>query len=193
MSAPTTNVRPPAHFQFRLGTLLSAMFALGIACAALAMPTPFWAGTLLCLAIVSLLSCILLAIHRTGRTRAFAVGFLVFGGGYLASVLLLDHTLRKLDNQAPMPISRVAYWTFFKTHAQKKRAVTVQVANGMPGGGSFTAGTPPAVTTRVVQMNVHNVEDFVEIIHSILSLLLGFLGSIFARFLFTTRREEESE
>src|SRR5437773_4680615 len=151
MSSTSTNNPTPRRFQFRLGTLLLAMVWIGIACAALAMPTPFWAGTLLCLVLLSLLTGILLAIYRTGRSRAFAVGFLVFAGGYLACVVLLDHTLRKLDNQAPMPTSRIAHWTFFATHAQKRRAVTVQVANfgspagtGMPtsmaGGSTASAG-----------------------------------------------------
>src|SRR5438105_9451805 len=122
-SAPTDNPSP-RPFQFRLGTLLLAMVWVGIACAALAMPTPFWAGTLLCLALVSLLTSILLAIYRTGRSRAFAVGFLVFAGGYLACVVFLDHSLRKAEIQAAMPTSRVAFWTFVGTHGQRRRPVT---------------------------------------------------------------------
>src|SRR4051794_35780223 len=102
MSASPINESPPRRFQFRLGTLLLAMVWVGVASAALAMPTPFWAGTLLCLAIVSLLANIVLAIYRSGRTRAFAIGFCVFAVGYLACVVLLDHSLRKTDIQAPM-------------------------------------------------------------------------------------------
>jgi hypothetical protein len=195
MSAPA-NDRPPPRFQFRLGTLLLAMVVVGTACAALAMPTPFWAGTLLCLTLASLLTSVLLVIYRTGPTRAFAVGLLVFTGGYLACVLFLDHSLRKLDNQAPMPTSRIAHWTFFATHAKNRRAVTVQVSNFRPvptgNPGPTTSTAAPTITTRTIQTPVHNAEDFVEIVHSILSLLLGFLGGIFAWFLFVTHRNEDS-
>jgi len=193
MSAPPASP-PPRRFQFRLGTLLGSMFWVGLACAALAMPTPFWAATILCLAIVSLLASILVAIYRTAGARAFAVGFLVFGGGYLAFVAGLDHGLRRYDTQAAMPTSRACSWAYIATHAQNRQSRTVQVSNFAPPAPSDPFGpgptVAPTITTRVMAVPVHNDEDFIEISHSVLSMLLGFVGGIFAWFLYTTRRDD---
>src|SRR4051812_16688308 len=90
MSAPLTSDRPPPHFQFRLGTLLLAMVWLGIACAALATPTKFWAGVVFSIATVSMPLSVLFIIHRRGPTRAFAIGYLIFAGSYWGVWLLED-------------------------------------------------------------------------------------------------------
>src|SRR5262245_33810374 len=81
MTTPRSGASPcPSTLQFRLGTALIAMIAVAVACAGLARPTPLWAGTLLSLALLSLLSNLLILIYRSGPARAFAVGFLIFGG-----------------------------------------------------------------------------------------------------------------
>lgn len=84
MSAAT--VAPAAarpHFQFTLGMLLVAMAWSGLVCVALRSPTGFWTGALFVLTLLVLLTMVLVAVYRTGRLRAFGIGFLVFGAGYL--------------------------------------------------------------------------------------------------------------
>jgi hypothetical protein len=185
------------RFQFRIATLLIVTTWLGLACAGLAMPTPFWAGMLFFVVLLSLLMSLLVLIYRGGGVRAFAVGFLIFGGGYLAFVFVLDRSLRTMDPQAPMPTSRTALWVFRGIHGKNTRPVTMYTGNfgtGMgsaDGGGlasSASAASPPAM--RVVQVSVYNPEHFVEIVHSALSMLLGLLGGVVAQYLYLTRRDE---
>jgi hypothetical protein len=142
----------------------------------------------------SLLTTVLLAIYRTGRTRAFAVGFLVFAVGYLACVIALDHDLRKFEYPAPMPTSRVAFRIYAATHAQNRQTVTMPIANqgGSFGMGGMPSAGMPVKATRTMTIPVHNGADFIEITHSVLALLLGFLGGIVSRFLFITRRDDDT-
>src|SRR5262245_33232762 len=57
---------------------------LGLVCVALARPTELWSAAIFLLTLAFFLGGVPVAIYRTGRTRAFALGFLVFGAGYLA-------------------------------------------------------------------------------------------------------------
>jgi hypothetical protein len=189
-SATAASTLPrPRGFQFSIGTLLATMIGIGVACAGLAMPTAFWAGTLASLALLSLLTSLLIAVHRGGVARAMAVGFLIFGGGYLGCVLALDHSLRKTDNDAPMPTSRAAWWVYLNTHAHHRHAVTMQM-----GGGNFLPGSaapPPA--PRVVQVPLYRPENFVEVVHSVLLALLGLIGGLLSRYLFVTSRHNAAD
>ena len=73
---------PPRGFQFRLGTLLLAIVWVAIVCMGLRTASEPWSGILFILSMGSLLVAALMSIYRTGRTRAFALGFLIVGGYY---------------------------------------------------------------------------------------------------------------
>jgi hypothetical protein len=185
----TTASSGPHTLQFRLGTALITMIAVGVACAALARPTPFWAGALLSFALLSLLVALLLAIYRSGSAQAFALGYLIFGSGYLAATVLLDRSLHTMDDETGMPTSRAALWVYWQTHAQNRQAVTLAPGNfggpGKMGGGA--AGMPPA--PAVMQVPLFRAERFVEVVHSVLIVLLGVAGGLLGRFLYLTARQ----
>jgi hypothetical protein len=82
--------------RFRL-TIRSAMTLVFFACvgfAALRDPSVWWVGVVVACLIGLLLTACVGAMYRTGRARAFWLGIVIFGGGYLllARVLSSDDT-----------------------------------------------------------------------------------------------------
>ena len=71
------------HLQLSLAAVMAAVVYLAISFSALKSPTRLWANTMFSLAIAAIAVAILGAIYR----RAFWIGFLVAGGGYMALVL----------------------------------------------------------------------------------------------------------
>jgi len=78
------------RWQFSLLTLLIAMGIVALICLALRSPNELWATAVFAAAVFSLSLAGLAAIYRSGRTRAFALGFLVLGAGYWCLVLLAE-------------------------------------------------------------------------------------------------------
>src|SRR4051812_14008079 len=76
-------LRPPRGFQFRLGTLLIAIVWVALVSMGLRTASEPWSGILFILSTGSVLLAAPMSIYRTGRIRAFALGFLIFGGIYL--------------------------------------------------------------------------------------------------------------
>jgi hypothetical protein len=104
---------------------------VGLVCLALRSPTNFWTGGLFLLTLLILLTMILVAVYRAGRTRAFAVGFLVFGAGYLACLAILAGSLNDALRQGWTPVGGVSQWLFSKLHPP---IAVQQPASMMPGG-----------------------------------------------------------
>jgi len=188
------------HFQFRFGTLLIVLAWFALASAAVAMPTPFWAGALLSATLLALLTSLLVIIYREGRTRAFAVGFLVFASGYLICTLVLNRSLRGFDNDLPIPTGQAAFWAYRQLHDHKRKSTTVYVGGNFgsaavaaDGGSVALGGTTAAPAPRVVTVPIYNLMDFVEITNSAVAMLLGFVGGIVAQFLYLTRRNNDSQ
>jgi hypothetical protein len=101
--------------RYRLSTLLVAIAGLGPICLALRSPNAIWASGVFTAALISLLTCVLLAIYRRGRTRAFAVGYLIFGGSLLV-LLYLPAIGDQLSVKAG--IVGVADYLYRQTHGQ---------------------------------------------------------------------------
>src|SRR3954454_20159568 len=71
-------LRPPRGFQFRLGTLLIAIVWVALVSMGLRTASEPWSGILFILSTGSVLLAAPMSIYRTGRIRAFALGFLIF-------------------------------------------------------------------------------------------------------------------
>jgi FG-GAP-like repeat len=76
------------RFRFRLGTLLILIIVLGVGFAALRESNDTWDSSIVSLTLGVFLISTLLAIHRTGKRRAFWLGFALFGAAYLAMSLV---------------------------------------------------------------------------------------------------------
>jgi len=121
--------------QFTLRRLLLAIAAIAFACVALRAPTAFWSGVVLSAILLGLLTSILFIVYRTGRARAFAIGFLVFGGGCLVSLALLEGSLGNGQGIHRTPIHHGFDLLFTRLHV--RMAI---VPTGSMGGAGFGGG-----------------------------------------------------
>src|SRR5262245_25559011 len=109
MATSITISRAPAHaFQFRLATLLIATVWAALVSLGLRTPSPFWSGVVAVLTLLVVMFAVLLVIYRIGRTRAMAIGFLVFCVGYLI-YLACWNTERRPEFQL-----NTCWWRFSK-------------------------------------------------------------------------------
>lgn len=72
-----------AAFQFRIPTLLIAMAWVGLLSVGLGTPGPLWSGIASVVLLFAVLTSALVVIFRDGRTRAVAIGFVVFCGSWI--------------------------------------------------------------------------------------------------------------
>ena len=82
------------RFRMTIRSAMALVLFAGVGFAALRDPSMWWVGGVLICLIGLLLTACVGAIYRTGRERAFWLGIVVFGGGYLllAEVLSRDAT-----------------------------------------------------------------------------------------------------
>jgi hypothetical protein len=82
------------RFRVTIRSAMALVVFVGVGFAALRDPSVWWVGVVLACLIGLLLTACVGAMYRTGRERAFWLGIVVFGGGYLllASVLSTDYT-----------------------------------------------------------------------------------------------------
>src|SRR4051812_18918210 len=100
------------RFRFHLATLVILVLVLGVGFAALRESTDIWGSGIFTVTLVILLISILLAIHRTGKRRAFWLGFALFGAAYLGlslvppieSRLITTKVLASIDSRVPRSI-----------------------------------------------------------------------------------------
>ena len=193
MSAPVPEPRPRrSGLQFTLASLLLAMTSVALLCVALARPTRFWSEALVLLVLAALLTSVLAIVYRSGRTRAFAVGFLVFTLGFLAALVSRERLFRDPrfgSGSDEFISSHVGTWLFTKIHPNNYQPVTGMPGMGMggglmPGGGMMMSGPGP-----MMLIPKYDRDRFLEIVHAASALLAGVLGGLVAQALYATRRE----
>jgi hypothetical protein len=188
MTTASSSGSRPRSFQFSIATLLIAMVGLGLACAALATPTPFWAGAAFAIALLSIPTSVLIAIHRRGAVRAFAIGFFVFAGGYLACFWLLETHQYKSGSgmEKVLPTTKAIAWLYMHSHAKVTRLVPASpmMGGGMSGMAGGFGGTTPA--PAMIPAPYYGYQPFYEATQYILTMLIGLLGGLVARLLYLT-------
>jgi len=135
----------------RLRTLLIVIAGIGPMCLGLRSPTSWWSWLFFLTALVTLLTSVLIIIYRNGQSRAFAVGYLVFGGTFLA-LLLLTNRGQLAATQGINLISAMAITLYDLIHS----------------------------TSDHHHLGSHLIA-FMEIIHSIFTLILGVAGGYIAQ------------
>jgi hypothetical protein len=173
--------RPAARqaFQFRIGTLLVAMAWAGLISLGLRTPTPLWSGVIAVLTLLTVLAAVLVIIYRSGRTRAMAIGFLVFCVGYLAYLAVLAGTLSSGLFADSTPIGGAFELLFQAIHPGTNLALFADVNNLGRSG--------PIV------LNSYQEGDFIAICNHALACLLGVAGAIAAQVLHATRKDAAAE
>ena len=134
MSEPN-EIRNPRGFQFSLLKLLTVTGWAAIVCVALKTPTPAWAATVFLLAFLAALASGLGILYRTGRARAFAVGFFAGCLSYAACLFITEkHFGGQFANESEMPTTQFASWLFGKLHPASTNYMYGSGMGGMGGG-----------------------------------------------------------
>src|SRR5271157_4920461 len=88
------------RFRFHIGTLVILVLLLGVGFAALRESNETWDSSIFTLTLGVLLISILLAIHRSGSSRAFWLGFALLGSAYLGLSLFPSIESRPITTKA---------------------------------------------------------------------------------------------
>jgi WD40 repeat protein len=193
--------------RFTIGSLLGLILFSAVSIAALRESTDLWESSLFSVSSMILLGSILLAVHRIGHRRAFWLGFALFGWVYLVaslvppveSRLLTTKGLQYLDSQVRDRIDNVA-WKYIKRARLSGNANAIQAVAFSPDGRRLTAQSSAkgimrvwdAATGRLLAGPSGTSENFLKVGHSILALVLAFLGGHLSRFLDQKRRDRET-
>jgi hypothetical protein len=144
--------------RYRLSTLLVAMAWVGLVCLALRSPSWLLSSVMFAILVLALLTAALLAIYRTGQSRALAVGFLIFTVGYL----IVDRGYWPAGKPGMhVPTASLAAWLFTALH------------------GDVNANFTPELHERS--------NSFSAICTTSVAVIVGVLGGIIAQALYRTR------
>jgi hypothetical protein len=198
--SPSRSRLPPRAFQFRLATLLIAILWAALISLGLRSPTALWSGMIAVLTLLTVLMAILVIIYRTGRTRAMAIGFAVFGIGYLVYIAILAGTLSSGLTDPTTPVGGAFNLLYDVIHPEQPSRIRGSGMGGMAGMGSGMGGyitSDPfadpfaaAPTPPPPQAPIYDRRDFIAICNQALACLLGIAGAIAAQMLFASRKED---
>jgi hypothetical protein len=156
----------PAVIQFTLGSLFLLMTWLATVCIGLNTPNRLWAAVAGSLALLALLTAVMAAIYAPGSARAFALGFAVFGSGYLVC-------LHRFDGYAPQ-LATPSGETLFRTiHSKEWSPIAAAIKSRRLSN---------------VQVVAESRDRFLEIYKSAATVLMALLGGLIGRFFFVRRK-----
>jgi hypothetical protein len=189
------------RLRFTIANLLGVVLFVAVAVAALRAASEAWDGAVLGLTLLALLVAVLLAVHRADRRRAFWLGFALFGWAYLVAALVspveprlpTTKALAYLDSKAAVRVKT------FTISVALNNASGANGANGanialLPSGSTLVTSRQGAVrrwnvtSGRLLAGTGGTSEDFVRIGHSVLAVVLAFLGGHLSRFLYDRGR-----
>jgi hypothetical protein len=175
--------------RFPISWLLVAVAFCGVGFAALRDPTDWWATTTFTATLLGFASAALYAVYRKGPRRAFWRGFTAFGVGYLVlafgpwcetSIRPRLLTTKLLDALFPVlhpaPDTVVRLWD--ATTGRPFNSVAFSPDGSLMGPGGIPAASP---------------KRFLDIGHSLASLLLAGLAGLAARRFYAHRDERHRE
>jgi len=213
--SPVASVR--RGFQFSLVTLLVLTSWVALVCIALKTPSEVWATVVFLLAFVALLGSGLGIVYCTGRSRAFAAGFVAFSLGYAACLFVTEKQFSgQIVNESEMPTTQFALWLCQKMHPTDVYGMPgASTGGGVGGGGGFFSvdsslsanqgdsgdaaqavsqdpfgGPGPAggpTAVAIASPTMYSFQQFAIIVHSAFAMLLGLIGGVIAQFLYAGR------
>jgi hypothetical protein len=175
--------------------LMLMVLACAVAVAALRYASELWVTVILATTLVLLWCSVFGVVYRTGARRAGWLGFLVFGGGYVA----LAFTPWGAELKTNLPITRLLVRLDEAMHPAKPwqvETVLYPTAGGQPMASPVTFN--PSLKSSAVTWGSARLgllvssgqrEHFLAIGHGLVALLVGLFGTIIARRFQGTNRE----
>ena len=188
--------------RFTIRSLLGVVLFASVALASLRASTDAWDSGVLGLTLLTLLTAVLLAVHRTDRRRAYWSGFALFGWAYLIvslsppieSRLPTTGGLAFIDSKIP---GRHRAWaTTVLTFTSKAGTNPVQNVASSPQGNTLASSPQEVIrvwdltTGKLLAGTFATTENFLRIGHSLLALVLAFVGGLLSRYLYGQGRRE---
>lgn len=178
--------------RFKIRSLLGVVVFVAIAIAALRAADDHWDSGTLGLILLILLMAILLAVHRTDRRRAYWLGFALFGWAYLIVTLV-----PQIGPRLPTTMGLAFIDSKIPGRETTISAVVASTSAYNPvqaGGYTPQVYTPnqnnvwvwDARTGKLIAGSGGTTENFIRIGHSILALVLAFIGGHLSRHLYET-------
>jgi hypothetical protein len=187
------------RFRFSISSLLGVVLIISVALAALRGSADVWDGCLLGLTLLILLTAILLAVHRTDRKRAYWLGFSLFGWAYLIATLLPQIAFRLpttlgfafIDSTIPGRETTIPpAFAYPSTYSPVSGSGYTPQVYTLPPSMQGTAWIWDLTTGKWVPGPAGTTENFIHIGHSLLALLMAFVGGQLSRYLYGQGREE---
>ena len=188
------------RIRFNIASMLGIILVLGVGFAALRQASDLWDSGVFTVTLGVLSISILLAIHRTDKSRAFWLGLALFGSAYLGlslvptieSRLITNRALAYLDSKVPgrslttiggdgLRIWGTASGTFGNDFQNLK----------LTADGDQVVGVWDATTGKLLGGWRGTTEHFVRIGHSLVALLVGWFGGQLSRRLCRSSRSSE--
>ncbi len=182
------------RFRFNITSLLVVVLLVAVGFAALRESSDLWESGLFTLTLGVLLTSILLAIHRSGKRRAFWMGFALFGWIYLGltlmpsteSRLITTKAFGYLDSKVPRRSSKVFTYLLSDIRWSAPSTKTPNLAFTPDGNQIASASHGPVwvwdtATGKLLGGWSGTTENFVRIGHSLFALLMGWVGGQLSR------------
>jgi hypothetical protein len=190
--------------RFTIASLLGVVVFVAVSFAALREAGDIWDSGVLGVTLTLLLFSVLLAIHRTAARRAYWLGFALFGWAYLLMSLATPiearlpttKALAYLDSKVP---GRTIIITGVLNSSNGGPGSAVSTIAFSPDGRSI--GTTSGGTVRLWQATTGTLltgsngtsENFLRIGHSLLAMVMAFLGAHLSRYLYASGRPGRAE
>jgi hypothetical protein len=194
--------------RFTIASLLGLVVFLAVGLAALRAATDTWDSGVFGVTLSLLLFSLVLVIHRIERRRAYWLGFALFGWAYLLMSMVPTVEVRLPTTKALAYLDskvsgRMTGWTFVLS----TNGVGGPTGNPYQGATFSLSGSPPAnnqlTTVRLWDATTGKLlggpsgtsENFLRIGHSLLALVMAFLGGGLSRWMYDknqTSRQDES-
>lgn len=190
--------------RFKIRSLLGVVLFAGIAIAALRQADDLWDSGMLGLTLLGLMTAVLLAVHRTDHRRAYWVGFALFGWTYLIASLIPQIAVRLPTSlglafiDSKIPGRHRAWATTVLTITSTAGTNPVQTGGLSPQGNTLASSSQEVSrvwdvrTGELLAGPFATTENFIRIGHSLLALVLAFLGGYLSRHLYRTGQGQSS-
>ncbi len=168
-----------SSWQFSVFGLLVLVAFVSVACAAMVYASLWWASICLTCAVIAQLVAVLAVVYRHGSARAFWVGFALLGWGYLLLTFAPG-----LDRHIGQRLVTTKLLAFLQPKLQRTPIY------GNASELALYPGKDPLMTvteTGTYYAPAPQWDHFQQAGHSLMAILIGFLGGLLARYFYSTR------